>query len=190
MINRLLEEARRAWAGLWHLARNDAEAGLAHFEDSHPALVRSFIAAAASLAVTRLLIGLILPAAQLEQLGFSSGGLVRDLVVNIVVWLLWLTVAWVLARLYGRAQYFRRYVIVNNWFGAFLTIIFDPLLALATAAASLPLSVIATIASMTLFLFMMVRLARLTLNIGFWQSVAMNAAIMIAMILVVAALEP
>ncbi len=176
----LLKEARQAWAGLWLFVRGrDAEA-IAQFADDNPALVRSFVAGLTSLVVSALLVHLADPE--------NVSGMVDPFPVyvrnGLLNWIVWLGVAWLLARLFDAGARFRLYVVTLNWMSAYLALLLDPptalLLRLNEVAGGIVL-----FALLAFIAIVMVRQARASLGISTGKAVLL---VLLAFIATVAAL--
>ncbi len=185
MPREMLDDARRAWSGLWLLLRRRDEQTAARFAMDDPALTRSFFAGLLGITIAGLLVRLADPE---NVSGFTASfpAYLRD---TLLAWAVWLISAWLLARLLGMADRFRHYAVMFNWITALLTPVADPSAALLLRLNE-PLGVFFVFLVAALILVLLVRQARASLGVSTGLAILLNATAFAATVALLVLADP
>ena len=178
----LSNDIRAALRTLLLIVQDADNAAREQAPDSTRALVISFIVAAAAQVLERLCLPLLDPDNTLELYVPGPGGFVADMTENALIWLTWIAISWLFARLWGRGAHLRRYIIAGNWLGALSIVLLDlPVLLLMRASTSA--AMLAMFIALGLMLVLFTRLTRILLEISTARAVIVVLATFAGVIL-------
>ena len=173
----VIADIRAVLRAIGHVLRNDAAHARAAAPDNNRALIVSFIALFISYVVEWWLNILLDPQGRLELV---EPGLSGELAALALLLLIWVGVTALFAWLYGRLRLLRRYFTTANWLTAITEPFFTLLILGTNAIAGEPAAMMVVLVTLVLILWIIVRTARILLDITTARAIVLLIALLIA----------